>query len=332
MSRVSNAHGAGGATTSDLIDKVFKRAFSNVYLDGLCDSSVVPGAERLAVTTDSFVVKPIFFPGGDIGRLAVCGTVNDILMSGARPVYLTAGFILEEGLDMDDLERTVVSMSETAREAGVNIIAGDTKVVGAVDPKEPGIIINTSGIGFLKEGIDISPVKIQAGDAVILSGNLGDHHAAILGSRMSIHNDILSDAAPLTEMVTELISTGCCIHAMRDVTRGGLATVLNEFAAVSGMNIEIEESAIPVSNEVKEFSSLLGLDPLYIGNEGKCIFILPQEEAEKALDKIKNSRYGENARIIGKAGSDKTGVTLKTAIGGEKIVTPLYGEGLPRIC
>ena len=332
MSKIDNSHGAGGVTTANLIEEIFKSAFSNVYLDGLSDSAVVPGAKKLALTTDSFVVKPIFFPGGDIGRLAVCGTVNDILMSGARPVYLTAGFILEEGLDTDDLKHIVSSMAETAEEAGVCIAAGDTKVIEPTDPKEPGLIINTSGIGFLGRDTDISPLKIQKGDAVILSGNLGDHHAAILGSRMSIQNRIRSDAAPLTEMVTGLLSSQFSIHAMRDVTRGGLATIMNELAHDFGTHIELEETRIPVSVEVAEFSKLLGLDPLYMGNEGKCVVILPQDEADRALELIRRSKYGENACLIGRVSDDNTGVTLKTSIGGRKVVSPLYGEGLPRIC
>lgn len=332
MEKISKVHGAGGISTAKLIDEVFKEAFSNVYLDTLHDSAVIPGAGRLALTTDSYVVRPLFFPGGDIGRLAVCGTVNDILMSGAKPVYLTAGYILEEGLAIEDLCRIVKSMADAGEEAGVQIVTGDTKVIEHSDPKEPGLIINTSGVGFLGGDTDISPARIEAGDAVILSGNLGDHHAAILGCRMSIRNHILSDAAPLTEMVTKLIDSGINIHAMRDVTRGGLGTILNEFADSSGKHFIIEETAIPVSDEVSGFSKLLGLDPLYMGNEGKCIIILPQEEADQALDMIRKSKYGENACIIGNVYNDARGVTMKTSIGGEKVITPLYGEGLPRIC
>ncbi len=332
MDRISKVHGAGGISTSNLIEEVFRTAFSNIYLDELTDSCIVPGAERLALTTDSFVVRPIFFPGGDIGRIAVCGTVNDMLMCGARPVYLTAGYILEEGLAIEDLNRIAVSMAEAAKEAGVQIVTGDTKTVEPADPKEPGLIINTSGVGFVGENVDISPEKIKCGDAVILSGNLGDHHAAILGSRMSIKNHIVSDNAPLTEMVTRLMDNGIHIHAMRDVTRGGLATILNEISDASGQHIVIEEACIPVSGEVAEFSKLLGLDPLYMGNEGKCVFFLPREDTKKALDIIKNSKYGSDACIIGGVNSDEAGVTLKTSIGGEKIITPLYGEGLPRIC
>ncbi len=332
MTGVDRTHGSGGIATSKLIDEVFKKAFSNEYLNKLGDSAVVPGYDRLAVTTDSFVVKPVFFPGGDIGRLAVCGTVNDLLMSGAKPVYLTAGYILEEGLEAKALERIAHSMAETAKEAGVVIAAGDTKVVEPADPGNPGLMINTSGVGFVSEGTEISPERIRPGDAVIISGNLGDHHAAILSTRMSVKNSILSDAAPLTEMVGRLIGSGTEVHAMRDITRGGLATILNEFSDASGIHIRIEERKLPVSEEVAGFAGLLGLDPLYMGNEGKCVFILPEDQADAALDIIRSSRYGANASIIGYTDDAKQGVTMITSIGGEKVVTPLYGEGLPRIC
>lgn len=332
MDKISKLHGAGGTATAKLIDEIFKEAFSNAYLDELSDSAVVPGAESIAMTTDSFVVKPLFYPGGDIGRLAVCGTVNDLLMSGAAPAYLTAGYILEEGLDTDDLKRIVISMAETAKEAGVQIVAGDTKVIEAADPKDPGLIINTSGVGYISEHSRVSPAKIRPGDAVILSGNLGDHHAAVLGSRMSINNRIMSDTAPLSDMITNLLGAGINIHAMRDITRGGLATILNEFVSAAGLHIQLEETAIPVSGEVAEFSRLLGLDPLYMGNEGKCVMILPKEEADSALEIIHHSRYGENACISGRVYDDIPRVTMKTRIGGEKVINPLYGEGLPRIC
>ena len=332
MSRIDRTHGAGGVSTSRLIDEIFKEAFSNEYLDALSDSAVVPGAGRLALTTDSFVVRPIFFPGGDIGRLAVCGTVNDLLMSGAEPGYITAGYILEEGLDTDDLERIVSSMAETAKEAGVKIVTGDTKVVEPADPKAPGLMINTSGVGFLDGDTVISASEIQPGDTVILSGTLGDHHAAILSGRMGISNSIVSDAAPLCELVRHLLEAGIHIHAMRDVTRGGLATILNEFAGVSGRSIYIEETALPIAQDVAAFSRLLGLDPLYMGNEGKCVILLSGAEAQQALDIIKRSKYGREAAVIGGVTDDATGVTMRTAIGGTRVIGPLVGEGLPRIC
>lgn len=331
---IDKTHGAGGSATAELIRDIFRKAFSNDYLEPLSDSAVLPPADgkKIAFTTDSYVVKPVFFPGGDIGRLAVCGTVNDLLMSGAVPAYITAGYILEEGLDIQDLKKIVCSMADTARESGVKIVTGDTKVVEPADPGEPGLMINTSGIGFVDISTDISPANIRPGDAVLVSGCLGDHHAAILGSRMSIKNNILSDAAPLVCMVSGLIGSGICIHAMRDITRGGLATILNEFSSSSGLHIRIEETAIPVSEEVRGFCGILGLDPLYMGNEGKCVFVLPEEDQDKALDIIRRSPYGEKAEVIGKVTSDPADVTMRTAIGGVKIVSPLYGEGLPRIC
>ena len=330
--KIDKTHGAGGSETSGLIEEVFREAFSNEYLDGLNDSAVVPGGNRLAVTTDSFVVRPVFFPGGDIGRLSVCGTVNDLLTSGATPYYLTAGFILEEGFDTDDLKRIVKSMAETAGEAGVKIITGDTKVIEPADPKEPGLIINTSGIGFVDSWLRIFPSEIKPGDSVILSGNLGDHHAAILSERLSVRNEIRSDAAPLTEMVSHLIKEDIDIHAMRDVTRGGLATILNEFSLTAGVRIRMEEIRIPVSQSVRAFCGLLGLDPLYMGNEGKCVFIIPEKDEERAVDIIRHSRYGENAVPIGRVIEGEACVTIRTAVGGERVVGPLYGEGLPRIC
>lgn len=329
---IDKTHGAGGAETAELIETVFRDAFSNEYLDRMGDASIVPGSARLALTTDSFVVRPVFFPGGDIGKLAICGTVNDLLMSGADPVYLTAGFILEEGLQIDDLKQIVRSMSDTAKEAGIRIVTGDTKVVEAADPKDPGLIINTSGVGFLKDGVNISYERIRDNDAVILSGNLGDHHAAILGTRLSVKNHIRSDVAPLTGMIKGLTEEGIDIHAMRDVTRGGLATILNELSTSSGFHIEITETAVPISHEVADFCRLLGLDPMYMGNEGKCVFFIAREDADRALDIIRDNMYGKDAAIIGSVDNSTHGVTMITAIGGKKIVSPLFGEGLPRIC
>ena len=332
--RIDKTHGAGGSATSGLIQDIFKEAFANEHLDTLSDSAVLPagGSRKLALTTDSYVVRPVFFPGGDIGRLAVCGTVNDLLMSGARPAYLTAGYILEEGLEINDLRRIAGSMAGTAKEAGVQIVTGDTKVVEPVDPGSPGLMINTAGAGFIDENVSISAGCIRQGDTVIVSGNLGDHHAAILGSRMSIKNNILSDAAPLVDMVSGLMDSGISIHAMRDITRGGLATVLNELAASAGVHILLDEKSVPVSEEVSGFCRILGLDPLYMGNEGKCVFFLPPGETDRALGIIKKSRYGENAAVIGSVTDGTQGVTMRTSIGGEKTVRPLFGEGLPRIC
>ena len=328
--KITMAHGSGGLTTGKLIGDIFARYFNNEILNRMEDSAVVPGSARIAVTTDSFVVKPLEFPGGNICSLAVCGTVNDLLMSGSVPKYLTAGFILEEGLDIALLERLVSSMQKTAEEAGVKIITGDTKVIEG----NGGLIINTSGVGFVPEGVNVSPFGLEEGDRIILTGNLGEHHAAILGSRMGIENDIVSDVAPLTEMIGALMREGLKVHAMRDVTRGGLGTVLNEFAKASGVLIELEEESLPVSGAVRGFAGILGLDPVYMGNEGKAVVVVTEEDAERALSLIRESRYGENAAVVGRVSkNDAAGeVVLHTGVGGRRIIKQMYGEGLPRIC
>ncbi len=338
--RITMSHGSGGVSTGDLIGEIFAAELGNEYLNQMEDSTVVPArGERMALTTDSFVVTPVEFPGGDIGRLCVCGTVNDLLMSGARPAYLTCGFILEEGLPVETLRRVVHSMAETAKEAGVLVAAGDTKVVENHSGPDGGLIINTAGVGFLASRQNtLSPQCIREGDAVLLSGNLGDHHAAILGKRMGLENRIQSDNAPLGEMVQALLDSGAEIHEMRDVTRGGLATVLNEFAQDAGKIITLREDCLPVSKEVKGFAGILGLDPLYMGNEGKMICIVPEADAEKALAAMQKSRYGEHAAIIGSVTQPKEeegerpALLILTAFGGRRVVGPLYGEGLPRIC
>ncbi len=323
--KITLAHGSGGIATGELIENIFEKAFSNPVLNEMEDSAVVSGAGRIAITTDSFVVEPLFFNGGDIGRLSVCGTVNDLLMRGAVPKYLTCGFIIEEGADTDTLFRIVQSMAATAKEAGVSIVAGDTKVIQG----DGGIYINTSGVGIVDENTDISSRNLKPGDTVIVSGNLGDHHAAILSSRMKIENTIKSDNAPLNMMAAALMKNG--VHAMRDVTRGGLATVLNELSESSGCRIVIDENSIPVDTQVEAFTKILGLNPLYMGNEGKLIAVVPEDKADIALDAIRKSRYGENAAIIGKV-SEGEGVVLRTKLGGMRIVGKLAGEGLPRIC
>lgn len=324
--KITLSHGSGGKATSELIDKIFARSFSNPILNMMEDSAVVDGHRKIAITTDSFVVTPLFFNGGDIGRLAVCGTVNDLLMRGAVPKYITSAFIIEEGADTKTLERIAKSMAETAAEAGVTVVAGDTKVIEG----NGGVYINTAGVGFV-DNENIVSTNLQDGDCVIVSGTMGDHHATILSARMEIENNIKSDNAPLTDIVKKLIDGGIDIHCMRDVTRGGLGTVLNELANASCKKIEIEESAIPISDEVKAFSKILGLNILHMGNEGKLVAIVPSEQADKALQLMKQSKYGENAAIIGKV-TNGDGVTLITPLGGQRKVNVLIGEGLPRIC
>ncbi len=328
---VTMAHGAGGKATGELIKNVFLKNLDNDILLKMEDSALVPGSDRIAVTTDSFVVDPIEYDGGDIGRLSVCGTVNDLLVSGAVPRYLTCGFIIEEGMETELLNRIVSSMADTAKEAGVKIVAGDTKVVEG----NGGLIINTSGVGFVPEGRNVSSKNIRTGDRLIISGSLGQHHTAILKKRMNIENDIPSDNAPLVEMVNALFEGGINVHAMRDVTRGGLATVLSEMAEASGVRIEIDEDKIPEDPGVSDFCNLLGLDRLYMGNEGKIAVFVPEACCKEALEIIRKSRYGENAAVIGavdKPSEDGSGVYMKTAIGGIRRLGALVGEGLPRIC
>ncbi len=349
MERIRMEHGSGGRATGELIGEIFEKAFSNETLSQMEDAAVVAGSGRIAVTTDSFVVTPLEFPGGDIGRLCICGTVNDLLMRGATPKYLTCGFILEEGADIEQLKRIASSMALTAKEAGVQIIAGDTKVIEG----SGGVYINTTGVGFVPENVDIKASNSATEDVIIVSGNLGDHHATVLSQRMEIKNSIESDNAPLVEMVGKLLKENIEVHVLRDVTRGGLATVLKELAQSSGKVFEIEEEKLPVDPQVKDFCGLLGLDPLYMGNEGKLVAIVSKKDAERALEIIRSSRYGEHAAIVGKVsdGQPVTGMEkisdeqaeneggktigkliLKTRIGGRRVLKELQGEGLPRIC
>jgi hydrogenase expression/formation protein HypE len=325
--KITLSHGSGGKSTSELIDKIFAKSFSNPILNMMEDSAVVNGASKIAVTTDSFVVTPLIFKGGDIGRLAICGTVNDLLMRGATPKYITSAFIIEEGADTETLELIANSMAKTAKEAGVTIIAGDTKVIEG----NGGVYINTTGVGFVKESTDIVSTNLREGDAVIVSGNIGDHHATILSARMNIENNIESDNAPLGEMVSEMLKNGIEIHCMRDVTRGGLGTILNELAKMSNKKIEIEENKIPINDDVKAFSKILGLNIMHMGNEGKLVAIVPNEQAQDAVNIIKSCKYGENAAIIGRV-THGEGVTLITSLGGKRKINVLIGEGLPRIC
>lgn len=333
MERIRMEHGSGGRATGELIAEIFEQAFSNEVLSQMEDSAVVEGNKRIALTTDSFVVTPLEFPGGDIGRLCICGTVNDLLMRGAVPKYVTCGFILEEGADVAQLKRIVSSMAATAREAGVMVVAGDTKVVEG----KGGIFINTAGVGFVPDGLEIKASGSRAGDVILVSGNLGDHHAAILSSRMEITNSIESDNAPLNDMVTKLLEQKVDVHVLRDVTRGGLATVLKELAVSSGLKFEIEETKLPVDHQVRDFCGLLGLDPLYMGNEGKMVAIVAKEDAGRALEIIRGAAYGENAVILGtvevpEEDAERGKLILKTRVGGRRILDELQGEGLPRIC
>lgn len=326
-------HGSGGTLSRDLLNRLFLPELGKAAPRALDDSAVVTmDGQRFAITTDSHVVSPLFFPGGDIGRLAICGTVNDLAMVGAQPVALTCGFVIEEGLSFDVLQRVVASMKEAAQEAGVYIAAGDTKVVqkGGADQ----LFINTSGIGKIAAGVSISGVNAKEGDVVIVSGTIGDHGIAVLSARegLGFETKLESDVAPLNHLVQALGRAGQ-IHVLRDPTRGGLATSLVEISEQSNATIEISEQILPVKPAVKAACELLGFDPLYVANEGKLVAFVKESEADKVLDVMKKTKYGEDARMIGKViGTGKSQVRLKTTIGGTRLVDMLPGEMLPRIC
>ena len=325
--KITMAHGSGGRTSAELMESVFGKHFKNPILDKMEDAAVLELHGKAAFSTDSFVVTPLVFKGGDIGKLCVCGTVNDLLMMGAEPKYLTCGFIMEEGLDIDLLDQIVRSMAAQAREAGVLIAAGDTKVVEG----SGGLYINTTGIGLIPEGRDVSAANCRAGDKILLSGNLGDHHACILSARMEIDNEIHSDCGCLKDITEALFGAGLEVRTMRDVTRGGLGTILNEIADTSRCRIELSEESIPVSDEVRGFADILGLDPLYMGNEGKMVAVVPAAQAEKALELMRGTEHGKDAAIIGEI-KEGNGTFLTTRLGASRVLDVLYGEGLPRIC
>ena len=351
------AHGSGGKLSHDLVEQLFLRHFTSPALLNLDDSAIleiqnpspegdlcksrisVPHASggqnaRLAFTTDSYVVSPLFFPGGDIGKLAVCGTVNDLSMSGARPLWLSAGFIIEEGLPLADLERVAASMAATAEQAGVQIVTGDTKVVdrGSADR----LFINTAGVGLLRPGVEIGGDRARPGDAVLLSGTIGDHGMTIMTHREGLRFDspLASDCAPLNGLVAVLLAAvPGMVHCLRDPTRGGLATTLNELAGRSRAGIAIDETAVPVSEAVRAACELLGLDPLYVANEGKLVAIVAPEAAEAALAALRAHEYGRQAAIVGQVTGTHLGrVVLRTALGARRVVDMLTGEQLPRIC
>lgn len=344
------AHGSGGKLSHDLVDQLFVRHFDNPTLLKLDDAAVVDMPStlhplsptqsraplpRLALSTDSYVVSPLFFPGGDIGKLAVCGTVNDLSMSGARPLWLSAGFIIEEGLPLADLRRVVVSMAVAAERAGVQIVAGDTKVVdrGSADK----LFINTTGVGLVPPGIEIASDRGRPDDVVLLSGTIGDHGMTIMTQREGLQFDspLESDCAPLNELVASLLRAlpQDTIRCLRDPTRGGLATVLNELADRSNVGIEVDETAIPVREAVRGACELLGLDPLYVANEGKLVAIVAPEMADAALKVFHGHEHGREARIIGRVTAAHLGrVVLRTVLGARRVVDMLVGEQLPRIC
>jgi hydrogenase expression/formation protein HypE len=333
--RIVLGHGSGGKLMHDLIAKTFLPAFDNPLLRAGDDAAVfrLSVCSRLALSTDSHVVYPLFFPGGDIGRLAVCGTVNDVAMLGARPLYLTAGFILEEGLELDVLQRVLTSMRAAADEAGVQIVAGDTKVVQK--GKADGLYINTTGLGAVLIGVEVGGALARPGDVVILSGPIGDHGIAVLSARgeLGFDAEVQSDVAPLNHLIMALLDASEQIHVLRDPTRGGVATTLNEIARQSGVGITLFEQNIPVRPAVRAACEMLGFDPLYVANEGRLIAIVGHEEADQVLDVMRQQRYGADAVIVGEVQTESPGrVLLKTTIGSHRIVDVLPGEMLPRIC
>lgn len=357
--KITAAHGSGGRDSAHLMEEIFGKRFANPILDKMEDAAILHMRGDIAMSTDSFVVTPLEFKGGDIGKLSVCGTVNDLLVMGATPEYMTCGFILEEGLDIELLDRIAASMAAMAAEARVTIAAGDTKVIGGAG----GLYINTTGIGHVPESRRVSASSCRPGDVVILSGGLGEHHACILSARMGVSNTIESDCACLGDVTEALFASGAELRAMRDVTRGGLGTVLNEIAASSRCRIELEEDTIPVSSAVAGFCGLMGLDPLYMGNEGKLVAVVGPEGAEEALAAVRRTPHGRGAALIGRVAAPadgvsapggaapggsgtrpagggstpngsagKAGVYMKTRLGGTRRIDVLYGEGLPRIC
>jgi hydrogenase expression/formation protein HypE len=336
---VTLAHGGGGMAMRNLIDDVFVSVFDNPALAPLEDQARFALADlsrlgdRLAFTTDSYVVDPLFFPGGDIGKLAVCGTVNDLVVGGATPLYLTCSAIIEEGLEVETLRAIARSMAVAAADAGVQIVTGDTKVVGKGTCDK--LFLNTAGIGIIREGVNLGADRCQPGDVILVNGLLGDHGAAILNARgdMNLSTPIESDCAPLHGLIAELLAAAPSARFIRDATRGGLATVLNEAAKASGVGIEIWEAATPIRDEVTAFCEILGLDPLYLANEGKVVCVVPESEKAAALHALLGHPLGRLAAVIGRVTPEWPGrVIMHTVFGGQRIVDMLVGEQLPRIC
>ncbi len=336
---VTLAHGGGGKAMRDLIDDVFVSAFDNPSLAPLEDQArfyladLAGHGDRLAFTTDSYVVSPLFFPGGDIGKLAVCGTINDLAVGGAVPLYLSCGAIIEEGVEVDTLRKIARSMADAANDAGVQIVTGDTKVVdrGACDK----LFLNTTGVGVIRTGIDLAASNVESGDVFLVNGVLGDHGAAILNARgdMALSTPIESDCAALHDLIHSLLDACSSVRFVRDATRGGLATVLNEVAEASEVGIQIQEDKTPIRDEVKGFCEILGLDPLYLANEGKLVCAVAEEDADKALAAMNAHKHGRGSVAIGRAVAERPGrVVMETVFGGRRIVDMLVGEQLPRIC
>lgn len=332
--RILLAHGSGGTMMKELIEELFVAEFGDDVLRRMDDAAALPfPGSRLAFSTDTYVVHPLFFPGGDIGRLAICGTVNDVATSGATPLYISVGFVLEEGMPVEELRRIITSMHDAAAEAGVRIVTGDTKVVerGHGD----GCYINTAGVGVLPEGLDLSGSHCRPGDVVLLSGTLGDHGIAVISTRegLSFSTDIRTDAAPLNALVAAVLAAAPDVRCFRDPTRGGLASTLNELAGASGVSITVDETAVPVHDQVRGACEMLGYDVFQVANEGKMAAVVPADEADAALAAMKAAPYGEDAAIVGTVAESPAGkVYVRTSFGATRIMDMLVGEQLPRIC
>jgi hydrogenase expression/formation protein HypE len=329
------AHGGGGKLMHHLIEKMFVAAFQNPLLGARHDGAVFDlSGTRVALTTDSYVVRPLFFPGGDIGALAVNGTVNDLAMCGARPLFLTVGFILEEGLPMETLWQVVLSMQTAAAAAGVAVVTGDTKVVDK--GKGDGLFVNTAGLGIVAPGVGVAPERVRPGDIVLLNGDIGRHGMAIMAARegLAFESAIESDCAPLAEPVLALLEAGVDVHCLRDLTRGGLASAVIEIARAAGVHVELDERAIPVRPDVQGACEILGLDPLYVANEGRFVAFVAPQDAERALGILRGTALGADTRPIGRVEAARSGglATMTTAIGASRVVDMLSGEQLPRIC
>jgi hydrogenase expression/formation protein HypE len=328
------AHGSGGLKMRDLIEEVFLDQFHDEILLRLEDAATLPvDSARIAMSTDTYTVSPLFFPGGDIGRLAVCGTVNDVATSGATPLYMSVGFVLEEGLAVDELKRVLVSMAESAREAGVRIVTGDTKVVerGHGD----GMYVNTAGVGALPDGVELSGASCRAGHRILISGTLGDHGIAVVSKRegLTFETDIVTDAAPLNSLVAAVLEAAPDTRCFRDPTRGGLASTLNELASASGVTMEVDEASVPVNDQVRGACEMLGYDVFQVANEGKMVVVVPAEQADAALEAMRGAPYGEHAAVIGDVTDAAAGkVYVRTEFGAKRIMDMLVGEQLPRIC
>jgi len=330
---ITLAHGAGGKATRDLVEALFLEHLDNNVLATLDDSAIVETAGRIALTTDSYVVRPLEFPGGGIGDLAINGTVNDLAVSGAQPLWLTAGFVIEEGFPVADLRRIVASMAAAAAAAGVSVVAGDTKVVER--GKGDGLYLTTAGVGAVGDGVELGPNRIRPGDRVLLSGTLADHGMAVMVARgdLQLEAAIESDTAPLHELAASLLELGGSLRFMRDPTRGGLATALNEVAAAAGLAIVLDETALPIRPAVAAACEILGIDPLYVANEGKLVAVVAPKVADAALARLQAHRLGADAVLLGEVRAEPQGlVLLDTTLGGSRIVDMLVGDPLPRIC